>query len=225
MFFINISSDKIHLTDGTKEEILARNGIEDILGPVLIDRQKTSPFTEIFLINGPGWFTNLRVGTLMLNTLNMFQEKKIQIFEVDKLTLFAHLVKIGLLPEQGIIYLGQKHNVWLARFARSSWKLKVESCPYRIKKLKEPVTFDLQPEPHDFELINKDTIPAGAFLDEVHDEIYRPQGVENMVKFVHKEWKIYAHYKHKKHEITVKDLDLKPVLQVQAKYMIEPVLN
>jgi tRNA A37 threonylcarbamoyladenosine modification protein TsaB len=74
MLFINISSDKIHLADGHKEKILDRNGIENILGPILIDRQKTAPFTEIFLINGPGGFTNLRVGTLMLNTLNMFQK-------------------------------------------------------------------------------------------------------------------------------------------------------
>ncbi|MFA7717569.1 MAG: hypothetical protein WC875_02545, partial [Candidatus Absconditabacterales bacterium] len=106
---MNISSDKIYLADGTHEKVLDRNGIEDVLGPVLIDRQKTSPFTEIFLINGPGGFTNLRVGTLMLNTLNMFQENKIQIFETNKLTLFAYLVKAGLLPDKGIIYLGQKH--------------------------------------------------------------------------------------------------------------------
>jgi len=95
----------------------------------------------------------------MLNTLNMFQEKKIQIFEVDKLTLFAHLVKIGLLPDQGIIYLGQKHNVWLGDFANGI------------------------PDADHYKVISLSEIPAGAFLDEVHDETYRPQGIKNMLKF------------------------------------------
>jgi hypothetical protein len=54
MLLINISSDKVYLSDGQREKLLDRNGIEDTLGPVLIDWQRTSPFQQIFLINGPG---------------------------------------------------------------------------------------------------------------------------------------------------------------------------
>jgi hypothetical protein len=180
------------------------------------------------------------VGTLMLNTLNMFQkdildrqknqwnevfldarvipttwetvstnkvkwlqiskavEYKIQIFEVDKLTLFAHLVKAGLLPPQGIVYLGQKHNVWLGDFSQ------------------------MPPVMNECKLT---TIPAHAFLDEVHDETYRPQGTKNMIKFTNEKWKIYANYQNKRHEITIHDLKLEPVTEVQANYMIQPILN
>jgi len=51
MLFINISSDKVALDDGNRQEILERNGIEDVLGPTLLDWQQKKPFQEIFLIN------------------------------------------------------------------------------------------------------------------------------------------------------------------------------
>ncbi len=61
MLFCNISSDKVHIADAQGEIFLERNGIEKVLGPALVDRAKKSPFDQVFLLNGPGGFTNLRV--------------------------------------------------------------------------------------------------------------------------------------------------------------------
>ncbi|HCY21329.1 TPA: hypothetical protein DIC40_05815 [Patescibacteria group bacterium] len=61
MLFCNISSDKVHICDAQGEIFLERNGIEKVLGPTLVDRAKKSPFDQVFLVNGPGGFTNLRV--------------------------------------------------------------------------------------------------------------------------------------------------------------------
>ena len=70
MLFMNISSDYVHLLDDQGEHFLPRNGIEDTLGPTLLEYTKSHPVESIFLLNGPGGFTNLRVGTITINTLN-----------------------------------------------------------------------------------------------------------------------------------------------------------
>ena len=197
MLFINISSDKVALDDGNRQEILERNGIEDVLGPTLLDWQQKKPFQEIFLINWPGGFTNLRVWTLMLNMLNAFLEPKIQIFSIDKLTLFAWLVDQKFLPTTGAIYLWQKHNVWLTSFTTSA-----------------PTTKE----------IKISELPTDAFLDEVYDP-YRPTGTTNMLHISNENGKLLVTYQNKKHEILLKDLNIKPSMHVEANYMIEPVLN
>ncbi len=193
---MNISSDKVLLDDGNRHELLERNSIEDTLWPTLLDRYAASPFDEIFLINGPGWFTNLRIGTLMLNLFNATHHKKIQIYSIDKLTLFAYVVKNGLLPPHWVIYLGQKQNIWLADFTNAT-----------------PTTKDLKLH----------ELPTDVFLDEVFAE-YRPD-TKNMLKIRNQDGKIVAHYQDKSCEIRVSDLSISPVEEVEAKYMIEPVLN
>lgn len=197
MLLINISSDKVALDDGNRQELLDRNGIEDVLWPTLLDWHQNNPFQEIFLINWPGWFTNLRVWSLMLNMLNAVVEPKIQIFSVDKLTLFAYLVEKKVLPAHWAIYLGQKHNIWLTDFMTNL-----------------PTTKE----------IKLSELPTDVFLDEVYDP-YRPNGNEHMIHFTHKKDKIFVNYKDKKQEITIKDLNLQPIVHVEANYMIEPVLN
>ena len=132
----------------------------------------------------------------MLNLFNATHSKKVQIYSIDKLTLFAYLVQKDLLPPHGAIYLGQKQNIWLADFT---------------KKL--PTTKDLKLH----------ELPTDVFLDEVFDP-YRPDA-KQMIHIVNQDGKIVAHYQDKSCEIQVSDLDISPVEAVEAKYMIEPILN
>ena len=200
--FINISSDQISLSDGERSQQLARNGVENILGPLLVQRQKETPFHEVFLLNGPGGFTNLRIGTLMLNTRNLIGEPKLQIYDIDKLTLYAYLVHEGLLPSKGIIYLGQKHNVWLVDFE------------------KDPS------DPAYCATIHQSQFPEGEyFLDEVYDGEYWQAGKKRMVYFTQEKDQLIASYQGKVHTLTPEALQLTPVQHVEAKYMIEPVMN
>lgn len=133
----------------------------------------------------------------MLNMLNAVSDPQIQIYSIDKLTLFAHLVAKNILPSSGAIYLGQKHNIWLADFTDDI-----------------PTTKELK--------INE--LPTEVFLDEVNDP-YRPQGEKNMIHFGNQKDKLLITYQGKKHEISIQDLKLKPTVHVEANYMIEPVLN
>ena len=108
MLFINISSDQIHMADWDQELFLERNGIENTFGPALIDWYKKTPFEEVFLLNGPGGFTNLRVGTLTLNLLNKLISDEIAIYSITKIELFTKLHEKWILPSHGMIYIYDK---------------------------------------------------------------------------------------------------------------------
>ena len=94
MLFVNISSDHVHLLDDQTEHFLERNSIENTLGPILLECSQTHPIETLLLLNGPGGFTNLRVGTLTINTLNTLLEHDtgtfIPIASITKIDLYSY---------------------------------------------------------------------------------------------------------------------------------------
>jgi len=200
MLFINISSDQIHLLDDQNEQFLERNGIENTLWPNLLEYTQSHPVETIFLLNGPGGFTNLRVGTLTLNTLNTLLEHDtgtfIPIASVTKMDLYSYAHQQWRLPRYGIIYIGQKHNVWL--------------CDFQEKTHKQ-ITLD--------EVQYSDE----TFLDVVYDT-YRPTS-DAMISFSMNNNTLYLHYKEKSHEIKLWNLHLPLTMTVQPEYMIQPTMN
>jgi len=94
MLFLNISSDQVQILDDQNESFLERNGIENTLGPNLLEYTQSHPVETIFLLNGPGGFTNLRVGTLTLNTLNTLLEHDtgtfIPLASITKIDLYTY---------------------------------------------------------------------------------------------------------------------------------------
>ena len=200
MLFLNISSDYVHLLDDQDEHFLPRNGIEDTLGPILLEYTKTHPVEMIFLLNGPGGFTNLRVGTLTLNTLNTLLEHDtgtfIPIASITKMDLYAYAHQQGRLPRYGIIYIGQKHNVWLCDFQEHTHK---------------QVTLD--------EVNYSDNV----FTDIVHDPYWLNN--EHMISFSMDNNTLYLHYQWNSHELPIKNLHLPLLMTVQPEYMIQPTMN
>lgn len=97
MLFVNISSDYVHILDDQDEHFLERNGIENTFGPMLLEYTQNHPVETLFLLNGPGGFTNLRVGTLTINTLNTLLEHDtgtfIPIASITKIDLYAYAHK------------------------------------------------------------------------------------------------------------------------------------
>jgi len=61
MRVVDISSDMIRLFVEGKVETFARNGVETAFGPRLVEMYRQHPTNQIFVLNGPGGFTNLRV--------------------------------------------------------------------------------------------------------------------------------------------------------------------
>ena len=200
MLFLNISSDYVHLLDDQDEHFLERNGIENTLWPTLLDYTKSHPVETIFLLNGPGWFTNLRVGTLTLNTLNTLLEHDtgtfIPIASITKLDLYSFAHQQGRLPRYGVIYIGQKHNVRLCDFQEHTHKqITLEEVQYSDE----------------------------TFLDWVHDS-YWPT-TEHMISFSMRNNTLYLQYKNESHDIQLWNLRLPMTMTVEPQYLINPTLN
>ncbi|PJA48569.1 MAG: hypothetical protein CO170_02300 [candidate division SR1 bacterium CG_4_9_14_3_um_filter_40_9] len=215
MLFVNISSDKVQIADAKQEKFLDRNSIENTLGKCLIDRYKQSPFQEILLLNGPGGFTNLRVGTLTLNLLNKLLGAKVQrckgakeslstyqtyppirLFSITKLDFYTYLFKKGLLSSKGVIYIGQKDNVRLYDAKKKTYS--------QIK----------------LDTIKKD---SNLFFDFTKED-YRGENTSNMISFHMKEKGLEVQRKKKSMIVTIKDLGIKAQTQAKPEYMIEAVL-
>lgn len=57
------------------------------------------------------------MGTLALNLLKTLTGAQISFFSLSKLELYHVAYQKGFLPRYGVIYIGQKMNVWLWDFA------------------------------------------------------------------------------------------------------------
>ncbi len=200
MLFVNISSDYVHLLDDQSEHFLERNGIENTLWPVLLEYTQSHPVESIFLLNGPGGFTNLRVGTLTLNTLNTLLEHDtwtfIPIASLTKIDLYSYAYKQWRLPRYGILYIGQKHNV--------------RQC-------------DFQEHTHKQITLEEVNYSDELFLDFVHDT-YRPT-TDAMISFSMDDNTLYLRYQSETHKIKIRELYIPLTMTVQPEYLIEPTMN
>jgi len=112
MLFANISSDKIQFILDGEETTIEHVDLEKTIAHFLNSKFKmqNSQSNKVFIINGPGSFTNLRIATLSLNMFNYLNNNSVDIYSIDKLTLYKKLYQKKLLPPIGYIYIGQKKN-------------------------------------------------------------------------------------------------------------------
>ena len=197
MLFCNISSDKVHIADAQGEIFLERNGIEKVLGPTLIDRAKKSPLDQVFLVNGPGGFTNLRVWAvtwnLVAHLLDLHQQT-VKFFSCTKIDLYRYFVKKGILPKIWYIYLGQKNAVWKYDFEKDSYEMVNQSFVFEKE----------------------------SFCDYVQDDAYFWNGEK--VKFWTDDKGVFLFRKGEKNYFTGENLWLESVSAVKAEYMIDPTV-
>lgn len=195
MLFLNISTDEVIINISDQEIFLKRNDVEKKLWPTLVDLQKKYWFHDIFIINGPWWFTNLRVGTLCVNLLSSLLNHTFQIYNISKIELFKRLYQQNFLPRDGIVYIWQKKNIRHYDFKK--WEYK-------------QITRDEIPEKRDI------------FFDQVEELNYFP--AKNQIILSWKNDKLIVKYQQKKTKITLGDLDLQPSSIVQANYFIQPIM-
>jgi len=197
--FINISSDKVYIWTWDKNIFLNRNGIENILWSQLIKLYNKNKFKEIIVLNWPWWFTNLRVSTLCLNLLNTLQKDKINIYDISEIDLYNHLYIKNLIPRYWIIYIWQRKNIRL---------------------------YDFQKQKYTSQTIEDTDLDSDYFLDPVYEKWYYWKLNDKLgIKINYKKTLLKIKYKSKIFHIKIKDLNLKPIKQIQPNYMIDPQMN
>lgn len=195
MLFLNISTDEVIINISDQEIFLKRNDVEKKLWPTLVDLQKRYWFHDIFLINWPWGFTNLRVGTLCINLLSSLLDYSFQIYNISKIDLFKYLYGQNFLPRDWIIYIWQKKNI-------------------RHYDFKEDA----------YQQITRDDIPKKKelFFDQVEELDYFP--AEKQIIILWKEDKLIIKYQKAEKQITLGDLKLHSTSSVQANYFIQPIM-
>lgn len=194
MLFLNISSDQVNIEIQNEKLKLDRDKIENKIWPTLVKLYRTYSFDKIFLLNGPGWFTNLRVWTLAVNLLNTLEWWSIDIYSISKIDFFNYFVNQNILPNRWIIYIWQRKNVRLYDFEKQKYEtIKVDN----INK-KEDIFFDLVYEKNYF-----DTETIDIFS---------------------KNNNIILKYKWKEFEISLENLGIKAQKMVEANYFIQPIM-
>ncbi len=195
MIFLNISSDFAQLFSKSENILLERNGIENTLWKVLLQQKNQSDLKSIFLLNGPGWFTNLRVASLSINTLNVLFPNQIEIYDISKISLYKYLYAKWFIPAIGYIYIGQKNNCWRYDFKSDSYET--------ITKPQIQYEWDY-------------------FIDYVNENAYR-ENDENMLNFSLIGESLQINFLAKNISVSPQDLSLKPQYQIAPNYMIEAV--
>ena len=194
MLFLNISTDNMVLEVEWEKILLNRNDIENTLWQKLVQIYRQYHFDKVFILNWPGGFTNLRVGTLTVNLLNSLENGKIDAYSITKIDFFKYFVDQWILPNKWIIYIWQRTNVWLYDFTK--W---------------------------DYETIKKDEINYSdeLFFDLVHEEWYFDT---KTVDINCDNENIILSYKWKDYKTSIEGLGLKAEKLVDAKYFIKPIM-
>ena len=205
--FMNISSDSV-LTDtwDNYRIVIPRDHVERLLWWELINLYREKWFENVVVLNWPGGFTNLRVGTLCLNILNTLLENKLSFYDISKIDLYKKAYQLWYLPKYWIIYIWQKRNIRLWDFERNEkiWQ-------YSFNELQ-----DLE------EMKNTENV----FIEDVEDKDYYPEWTNKYFKY-HSllNWNDIDLIDDKETNwkwISIDELDLKPLKSIAPNYMMEP---
>ena len=201
--FMNISSDNVIISNGEEKIFLDRNNVEKNLWPKLVQLVREWNYNKIIVLNWPWWFTNLRVGTLCMNILNAVMNNQIDFYDISKIDLYKRGFENWFLPQNWLIYIGQKRNIWLWDFEKNEkiWQFSFDEV--------------------------KDKVDIPFFIDEVVDENYYPEWIDknNEIKTEFNGIELVLNYSNKSINFSMENLGLTPIKSVAPNYMMEPSIT
>ena len=208
--FINISSDSVLTDTWDRYRIsIPRDHVERLLWWELVNLHREKWFDNVVVLNWPGGFTNLRVGTLCLNILNTLLENQLTFYDISKIDLYKKAHEKKFLPKYWVIYIWQKRNIRLRDFEgnKKIWQ-------YSFNELEDLA-----------EMKNVDNV----FIEDVEDKEYYPEWMNKYFKYhTLLNWiDIYliddktADWKW----ISIDELDLKPLKSIAPNYMMDPSIT
>ena len=208
--FMNISIDSV--TTYTWDNygiIIPRDHVERLLWGELVNLYRERWFENVVVLNWPGGFTNLRVGTLCLNLLNTLLKNKLSFYDISKINLYKKAHEKWFLPKYWVIYIGQKRNVWLRDFEKNEkiWQ-------YAFNDLE-----DLE------EIKDVDSV----FVEDVEDKEYYPEWMNKYLKYhVLLSWTDIYLVDDKTANwncISIDEYDLQSLKSIAPNYMMEPSIT
>ena len=205
--FMNISIDSVLIDTCDKYRIsIPRNDVEKLLWEELIKLHREIWFENVVVLNWPGGFTNLRVGTLCLNVLNTLLDNQLSFYDISKIDLYKKTYEKWILPKYWVIYIWQKRNIRLRNFEKNEkiWQ-------YSFNELK-----DLE------EMKNTKNV----LIEDIEDENYCPEWMDEYMKYhiVFESGSIFLIDKKcsTKNQISIDELNLKPSKSIAPNYMMDP---
>ena len=205
--FMNISIDSALIYNWNNYWIIIpRDSVEELLWKELIKLYREEWFQNVIVLNWPGGFTNLRVGTLCLNILNTLLENQLSFFDISKIDLYKKAYEKWILSRYWVIYIWQKRNVWLRDFEKNEkiWQ-------YSLNELK-----DLE-EMKDVE---------NVFIEDIEDKEYYPEWMDKYLKYhILLNWTDIDLIDNKTASwdwISIDEFDLDPLKSIAPNYMMEP---
>ena len=205
--FMNISIDSVLIDTWDKYRInIPRDNVEKLLWEELVKLYKEKWFDNVIVLNWPGGFTNLRVGTLCLNLMNTLLENQLNFYDISKIDLYKKTYEKWFLPKYWVIYIGQKRNIWLRDFEKNKkiWQ-------YSFNELK-----DLD------EMKNVENV----FIEDIEEQEYYLEWMNEYTKYhIVFEWYEILLIDKKcriKNQISIDELNLEPLKSIAPNYMMEP---
>jgi hypothetical protein len=129
---VNISSDSVGISYDGEYISVPRGGLEIELPQIIIMLYHQKKLDkDIYVVNGPGSFTNLRIGCLVLNMLKSLMreynwttenQSECKLYTIDKPTLYTNLYKQWAIPSQGLMYIGQQKNYWICNLEQQTFE-------------------------------------------------------------------------------------------------------
>lgn len=126
--FVNLSTENIMFYDDCDSFIIPFVNVENELSNSLIGSYKQHTPLNIYVLNGPWSFTNLRVWSLILNTLLLLDEKILGLNSINKLDLYSIAVNKWYLPRYWYLFIGQRKNVWYYDFVEKTYVACSKDC-------------------------------------------------------------------------------------------------
>lgn len=199
---IDISSDKIAIYGRQEALFLERNGVDLELGKILVELDQKEERKKIAVLNGPWGFTNLRVGCLAINLLKTLKQNQLSLFSLSKIELYQHFYERKRIPRYGLIYIGQKSNLWLWNFQEN--KL--------IKSVKKSELSTIQNQYTEF------------FLDQVYDKNYF-EWIFSQIAYSFTSEGCQLNYEGENFLLKYEEIKFQEVEKLEPNYMIDPNVN
>ena len=180
--------------------------MERLLWWELIKLYRERWFNNVIVLNWPGGFTNLRVGTLCLNILNTLLENQLNFYDISKIDLYKTAYEKWFLPKYWVLYIWQKRNIRLRDFEENEklWQ-------YSFNELEDSQEM-------------KDT--ENVFIEDVQDKEYYPEWMNKYLKYhTLLNWTDIYLIDDKTadwNQISIDELDLKPLKSIAPNYMMDP---